>query len=264
MSDYMSRYSLFMRILIRCLKIPDNDRYGRKSIVCISSNILAEKDIATVVDIAAGRGADLLNIKNNNNSCTIDMYACEAYKPNVSYLEQQGINTFQVDIEWERLPFDDNSVDIIIANQILEHCKEIWWIFSEAQRVLKPGGYMIVGVPNLASLHCRLMLLFGKQPPCIETHGPHVRGFVYSDLKMFAEYEGYFEVEKRISSGFYFVGRHLAPLFSRVFPNAAVCMMLQIRKTEKEGLFINTLLNAGYETNFYSGEMETNYIIGKR
>ena len=34
-------------------------------------------------------------------------------------------------------PFEDETVDILIVNQILEHCKEIFWIFHELTRVLK-------------------------------------------------------------------------------------------------------------------------------
>ena len=30
-----------------------------------------------------------------------------------------------------KLPFEDETVDILIVNQILEHCKEIFWIFFE-------------------------------------------------------------------------------------------------------------------------------------
>lgn len=64
----------------------------------------------------------------------------------------------QLNIERDPLPFADESVDIFMANQVLEHCKEIFWIFSEVSRCLKPGGCFIIGVPNLAALHNRLLL----------------------------------------------------------------------------------------------------------
>ena len=52
----------------------------------------------------------------------------------------------------------------MIANQILEHTKEVFWIWHEIARVLAPQGQLILGVPNLASAHNRLLLLLGRQP----------------------------------------------------------------------------------------------------
>ena len=41
----------------------------------------------------------------------------------------------------------------------------------EFSRVLKVGGQIIVGLPNLAALHRRILLLLGKQPTCIRANG---------------------------------------------------------------------------------------------
>lgn len=47
------------------------------------------------------------------------------------------------------LPFDDESVDEIIAIQVLEHLESPLSLLEEAYRVLKPGGIIDVGVPDL-------------------------------------------------------------------------------------------------------------------
>ena len=75
---------------------------------------------------------------------------------------------FVVDIERNSLPFANEPLQVILSNQTLEHVKEIFWIFHEVSRVLKTNGYLIIAVPNLASLHNRLLLLLGMQPSCLK------------------------------------------------------------------------------------------------
>lgn len=254
MSEFMDRYNWFYKAMINMFKISENDRYGRNALSTIAEEYMKEKKSVTIVDIAAGSGTDLLNVSKKVKQCEKQLFACEAYMPNIQLLESKGISTFSINLEREKLPFTDNSVDIVIANQILEHTKELFWIFSEIGRILKENGIIIIGVPNLASLHCRLMLLVGKQPTCIETNGPHVRGFTYKDFKWFIEDEGYFKVYKRIGTGFYSFIPRISYFLAKIFPNAAINMTIGVRKTEKAGSFLSVLNNYKYETNYYVGE----------
>jgi dolichol-phosphate mannosyltransferase len=43
------------------------------------------------------------------------------------------------------LPFKDNTFDIAINSQVIEHLADTTLVFKEIARVLKPGGYAIVG-----------------------------------------------------------------------------------------------------------------------
>ena len=47
----------------------------------------------------------------------------------------------------ENLQFDDNSFDWITVCCVVHHMENPWNFFSEARRVLKPGGTLIVGEP---------------------------------------------------------------------------------------------------------------------
>jgi ubiquinone/menaquinone biosynthesis C-methylase UbiE len=44
----------------------------------------------------------------------------------------------------ERLPFDDRSFDRVVSGLVLEHLRDMAPLFSEAHRVLKPGGRAVV------------------------------------------------------------------------------------------------------------------------
>ncbi len=44
-------------------------------------------------------------------------------------------------------PIEDNSYDIIISSNVLEHVKKFWTWFAELKRILKPGGHIITIAP---------------------------------------------------------------------------------------------------------------------
>jgi SAM-dependent methyltransferase len=50
-----------------------------------------------------------------------------------------------------RLPFRDNSFDVVTANWVVEHLDDPARQFAEIERVLKPGGVFIFHTPNLLS-----------------------------------------------------------------------------------------------------------------
>lgn len=229
-------------------------RYGREFITEFASKAFTDRGGKYIIlDIGAGEGIDLGNINKRINSKIIRMYGVESYLPNCKVLDKKGIGTIEIDIEKERLPFEDASVDLIIANQIIEHTKEIFWIFSEISRVLKPGGKCVVGIPNLASFHNRIMLFLGIQPPCIDTVGPHVRGFTHNSFKDFIELDGYFEILDYKASNFYPFPPKLSNRLCKVFPKCGVALFFYIARTNKKGLYIDVLKQRFFETPYYTG-----------
>jgi SAM-dependent methyltransferase len=66
----------------------------------------------------------------------------------------------------ESLPFDDGFFDVVLSHETLEHVNDDRAAVREAVRVLKPGGRLVVFVPN------RLW--------CFETHGVYWRGEYHS------------------------------------------------------------------------------------
>ncbi len=58
------------------------------------------------------------------------------------------------DVGKEALPLDTGSVDCVVLHHLLEHfgCGEANALVSECMRVLKPGGRLIVSVPDIFML----------------------------------------------------------------------------------------------------------------
>lgn len=51
------------------------------------------------------------------------------------------------------LPFESESVDVIVCSSVLEHSEFFWLLFLEALRVLKPHGLMYINAPANGEFH---------------------------------------------------------------------------------------------------------------
>mgnify|MGYP003440257436 CR=1 FL=1 len=234
----------------------EEENYGRENIAIIArdyANSRNKDDKLVIIDLGAGYGTDLLNIKEKIGSRVVRYEAVENWEPYRKELSSKGIKSYSLDIERDKLPFKDSSVDIVVANQIIEHTKEIFWIFNEIHRVLKPGGKAIIGVPNIASFHNRVAMIFGLQPTSIELYSAHVRGITAGSFRRFIEKNKYFELSKVQGANFYPFSSRIARILAKIFPKASVGITLTITKTSKKGQFINILDGAGFETPFYVG-----------
>ncbi len=53
----------------------------------------------------------------------------------------------QVKMDIHKMPFEDNSFDVIFCNHVLEHVENDMLAMQEMKRVLKPGGWAILQIP---------------------------------------------------------------------------------------------------------------------
>lgn len=61
------------------------------------------------------------------------------------------------------LPFKDGSFATVLLVAVLEHTREPWRVLAEARRVLKPGGQVVIVVPNDITMSAGRLIL-GKFP----------------------------------------------------------------------------------------------------
>ena len=205
----------------------------------------------TVLDIGAGGGRDLGVARRIFPGA--ETLALECYPPNIELLTAAGCRTYQFDLERESFPFAAESIDIIIANQILEHTKELFWIVHEMTRTLRVGGHLLIGVPNVASLHNRIGLLFGRHPTQAKACSAHVRCFSRNDFLLFLQegFPGGYELRDFAGSQFYPFPRAVARRLSACFPAAAFSIFFLLRKTRPYGdSFLQYPRAAHLETNF--------------
>ena len=53
----------------------------------------------------------------------------------------------------EETGLPDRSFDVVLCTQVIEHCMNPWRALSEAARILKPGGALIVSAPHVWFYH---------------------------------------------------------------------------------------------------------------
>lgn len=96
----------------------------------------------------------------------------------------------------EQLPFSSDSFDVILSHEVLEHVNDDRRSIEEMLRTLKPGGLMILFVPNLGypfethGVYWRGRYHFGNIPfvhylpvGLRNKFAPHVRAYSPSDIE---------------------------------------------------------------------------------
>jgi SAM-dependent methyltransferase len=121
-----------------------------------------------------------------------------------------GIETHWADLD-EPLPFEDESFDVVVAGELLEHLRDPGRFASEVRRVLRSGGTLVASVPNAFRLKNRLRFLIGRKP---ENDPTHLHMFTPDEVR--ALLSGFEDV--RLD----FIAGRLVPLHARLFANDIV------------------------------------------
>lgn len=177
----------------------------------------------------------------------------EVYEEQALRAEGRGLEIARIDLEAERFPWPDGCVDVVICNQVLEHLKNIWLPMSEIHRVLRPGGHAILSVPNLASLHNRVLLALGRQPTSIQVFGPHVRAYTFHEFCRFVGAGGAFAIERRRGAGFYPLLSPWSRPLSALWRGASHTSIVLARKTGEDPVwteYLDEAVEGGMQT-FY-------------
>lgn len=99
-----------------------------------------------VLDIASGSGYGTKMLAENAkhvygvdvNEQAVNYSKKHFGSKNIEYLVGDGI----------RIPLDDNSVDVVITFETIEHIEDYKTFIKEVKRVLRPDGIAIVSTPN--------------------------------------------------------------------------------------------------------------------
>jgi SAM-dependent methyltransferase len=122
------------------------------------------------------------------------------------------------------LPFASGSFDSVLSTEVLEHVPEPKQLFSEAARVLKEGGYLLLSAPQTWGLH-EVPYDFYRYPP----YG----------LRYLAEKVGFRVIDTWATCGFWgMIGQRVSSYVFHKFakdrwlpiqlPFAMICCVIQV------------------------------------
>ena len=144
---------------------------------------------ARVLDLGCGDGALLAHLQQHK-ACT--GYGVELDDTNVHACVQRGVNVLQLNLDLGLSVFADQSFDVVLQIDTLQHLRNAETMLRETARVGKTG---IVAFPNFAHWPNRLSILQGRMPvtkrlPYQWYDTPNIRVGTFKDFEVLAEKNG--------------------------------------------------------------------------
>ena len=138
-----------------------------------------------VLDLGCGDGA-LLELLRRERGCS--GYGVEIADAHVLASARRGVDVIQLNLDEGLAMFDDNSFDVVLQIDTLQHLRNTETMLVETARVGRVG---IVAFPNFAHWPNRLAVLRGRMPvtkrlPYQWYDTPNIRVGTFKDFEVLA------------------------------------------------------------------------------
>ena len=138
-----------------------------------------------VLDLGCGDGS-MLDYLQRERGCS--GYGIELADANVLACVRRGVNVIQLNLDEGLAMFGDNSFDVVLQIDTLQHLRNAEVMLRETARVGQSG---IVAFPNFAHWPNRLSVLRGRMPvtrrlPYQWYDTPNIRVGTYKDFEVLA------------------------------------------------------------------------------
>lgn len=135
-------------------KSEDYFKNVRREILPLLSN-----NVGRVFEIGCGAGDTLFFLRSTGRCEWAG--GLELFSEAAASAREKNIDlVLDGNIEAIKLPFDENSMDVILCLDVLEHLNDPWSVIRRMHALLKPGGALICSIPNVRNYKVMLPLLF--------------------------------------------------------------------------------------------------------
>jgi 2-polyprenyl-3-methyl-5-hydroxy-6-metoxy-1,4-benzoquinol methylase len=107
---------------------------------------------ATILDVGCGTGALLARLREHGYRRLVGF----DIEPPAGL---EGVEVHAVDLDDCASPLEHTSVDLAVAVEVIEHVENVGRLLEELNRLLRPGGRVLLTTPNVHSLEARLRFL---------------------------------------------------------------------------------------------------------
>lgn len=112
-----------------------------------------------ILEIGSGTGSTLMSLKNRQ--LAREVVGVELLVLEDSYQQAPEIdNMFIGDIEAMELPYPEDYFDVILCGDVLEHLSDPWSVLKRLYAYLKPGGKVIISLPNIREINAMVKIFF--------------------------------------------------------------------------------------------------------
>lgn len=96
------------------------------------------------LDVGSGEGSYKFFLDDPN----ITWHGIEILENKFQFCEALGYKMVKVNLDTEPLPYPNGMFDVVIASHVIEHLSNSKQCLGELNRVLKPGGILLVATPT--------------------------------------------------------------------------------------------------------------------
>jgi 2-polyprenyl-3-methyl-5-hydroxy-6-metoxy-1,4-benzoquinol methylase len=151
-----------------------------------------------VLDVGCADGSILAPFAQRH-----DLHGVDISEALVSKASRAGLRALVHDLETKALPYPDQSFDAVFNGENIEHCVNTDWMLSEINRVLKPGGTLVLTFPNIRTALSLMMMLLDLPPMYAARYrSPHYRDFTLRTMKIALRNNG-FSIQRCLGSSFF-------------------------------------------------------------
>ena len=143
-----------------------------------------------VLDLGCGSGELLAHLRDKRG-CT--GYGIEIDDANVLACTQRGVNVIQLNLEEGLAIFEDQSFDVVLQLDTMQHLRHTERLLRETARVGRVG---VISFPNFAHWPNRLRVVTGRMPvtkalPYQWYDTPNIRVGTYTDCEVLLRKDGF-------------------------------------------------------------------------
>jgi ubiquinone/menaquinone biosynthesis C-methylase UbiE len=195
-----------------------------------------------VLDVGCANGGILRPLAQQH-----ELHGVDVSEGLVKLANDYGVKAVLHDFAKGPLPYPDKTFDAVFFGETIEHLVDTDQMMFELNRVLKPGGKLVLTFPNIRTLLSLAMMAFFDLPPMYSAryHSFHFRDFTLKTIKIVLRNHG-FRYEKAVGSAFFLpkIGEFFSGL-ATFFPSWAHTVVV-VGTKEKDSTSKNDELGKRY------------------
>lgn len=157
------------------------DEVGGPRIEKVRTFFRSIKERKKILDAGCANGAILKPLRDQH-----ELHGVDISEVLVQQAAANGFTAKVHDLMSGPMPYLDETFDYVFSGETIEHQLDTDWLLKELNRIIKPGGQLVLTFPNIRTPVGIAMMLFLDMPPMYAARyrAPHFRDFTLRSIKL--------------------------------------------------------------------------------